>query len=264
MFYNDIFTDDSLERYIQLYSKGIDIKNIQPLSNETYKIFSRANTSIRLVNIKENYDFFTRSGKVKHFISCVRKVDIYRSIKYNIEVKDSYIYMIPIQTIKGTIVGFIFRGLYGNLKNAPKYHTTTSEVTDRIKKVPYMYGFYKDFESFDSHEYCKPIIVVEGAKDCIYIKQFYPYTLSTNTNKLGFNANILRELTDKIILCLDNDKGGKEYSQELKNLVKLGFNVSSVKLDEGIKDPCTYLKYPELEMGFQKRVLRAVEELEEV
>ena len=259
MFFDNVFIDDSIERYVALYERGTDIKHIKPLLNESYKIFVGSNTSIRVISIKDNYELLTRNKKVHYFINQIRKEDIYRSKKYNINITDSYFYMIPIQTVNGTIIDFILRSVFGK----KEYSRPVDINVGNIKKVPYMYGWYEDFKDYDSHNKCKPIVVCEGIKDSIYLKRFYPYILSNNTSHLGFNAHILRNITDKIILVYDNDEAGvkSRYSDKIL-LDKLRFNQYIITLDNGIKDPATYLDHPELEIKFRNKLLNAIYKLD--
>ena len=48
--------------------------------------------------------------------------------------------MIPVTTIKETIVGFILRGVLRS-----DYSTVSREFKDNIKRVPLMFGFNKNF-----------------------------------------------------------------------------------------------------------------------
>lgn len=267
MFLEEIQKNDSLDLngYIKLYSNGINIHDIKPLSNESFNLFLKSNVDIRLVSIKENYNLLSNLNKIHYFVNTVRKNDLLRSKKFNINIKDSYFYMIPIQTMKGTIVGFICRLICKNFisKNGIKYFSIFNKFKDYTKQVPYMFGFYKDFDDYDNYKECKPIIVCEGIKDCIYLKQFYPYVLSNNTSNLGFSTQVLRNITNKILIVYDNDKIGRPSSIEDSNkLQKLGYICNILELDKNIKDPATYIKYPELERRFVSRLKSSLKMLE--
>ena len=156
--------------------------------------------------------------------------------------------MIPVTTIKETIVGFILRGVTNS-----DYSTVSREFSDSSKRVPLMFGFNKKFESFDNHETCPPIVLCEGSKDCIFLKQFYPYTLAINTSSMGLNAQVLINLSNKFVLAYDNDKAGQGGIQrDKKTFRSLGAQVVSLDLDKTtdengkflIKDCSDYIKYP--------------------
>lgn len=247
----NITKNDSLEGYKALYNRGINIREINLLSNESFYVFLKSKVDIRLIAIKENYDIITTLDKMKYFINQVRKNDIYRSKRFNVGIKESYFYMIPIQTVKGTIVGFVCRFICKNFISSVLYFSTPTFIKDKVKQLPAMFGFYKDFEDYDSHRNCKPIVVCEGIKDCIYIKQFYPYVLSNNTSNLGSSIYLLRELTNKVILLYDNDKtGNKTTLSDTKRLNNLGIQTVSLELDDEFKDPANYIRDPEKEKNF--------------
>lgn len=255
--YSVLSNNLSFDNYILLYESGVDVKDILPIRSnnptvsETYKIFSLSNVSIKIINVKESYLHLIKLKKIEHFIKdlCSKSRD-----KDNV-----YFYMIPIQTVLGTIVGFIFRSVFHLPGLKRTYASVYSPFVDNIKKVPFMFGFYEDFKNFSKQDSCEPIVITEGVKDCIYLKQFYPYCLSNNTSKLGFNSYILRNLTDKIIIVYDNDTAGRESSfKEPYLLKKLGFYVERVPLDRDIKDPASYINYPTLENSFKHRLLRSI------
>jgi len=266
----DVFVDDSIENYINLYNEGKNInRDIEPLQNENYRVLSLANTDIRVLDRDEVYEKLVRLDKIKFFLND-------HVVRNTVTGKDTfvagnrYFYMIPVQTVKGTIVDFIFRRTFDSQLNGfdfkkNRYHSVKPIKEDTIKRVPFMYGFYKDFENFDydSRNGSKPIVVCEGSKDCIYLKQFYPYVLSINTSTIGFNAYILRNLTNKIVFVSDSDETGtKEFYKDRYILKNLGFRVLKVKLDKGIKDPASYINYPELEETFKKRFLKTIDKSE--
>ena len=259
----EINVDDSLESYIALYNRGISIKKIKPLSNESFDIFIKSNVDIRLVKIQDNYDLLSRLKKMYYFINQVRKNDSYRSKRFNVEIKHSYFYMIPIQTVKGTIIGFICRLICKNFIGTTRYFSTQSFIKDKIRQVPSIFGFYKDFEDYSSYKTCKTIIVCEGIKDCIYLKQFYPYVLSNNTSNLGSGIYLLSNITNKVILAYDNDKIGIPTAvSDSRKLIKRGVITDILDFDEGIKDPASYIKYPEKEELFREKLLYKIEKLE--
>ena len=116
-----------------------------------------------------------------------------------------------------------------------------------------MFGFNKAFKSFDNYKTCPPIVICEGSKDCIFLKQFYPYTVSINTSSMGLNTQVLINLTNKFVLAYDNDKAGQDgIYRDKKILRSLGAQVVSLELDRTldengkfiIKDCSDYIKFP--------------------
>ena len=222
----------NLKDYIDLYEKGLKLDRIKPLKNQTYRIFRSSGMDIRIVNRKYTYENSMAYQKIKHFTR-----------------NNENFYMVPVTTVKGTIVGFILRGVFKS-----DYSTISREFDDIEKKVPLMFGFDEKFKSFDKHETCYPIVVCEGSKDCIFMKNFYPYTVAVNTSSMGLNAQVLINLTNKFVLAYDNDTAGQDgIERDKKTLRSLGAQVVSLELDKSrdedgkflIKDVSDYLKYPE-------------------
>ena len=222
----------NIEDYIKLYEEGLKLDQIKPLKNQTYKIFKASGMDIRIVKRDKTYEDVEAFQKIKHFT-----------------VNNEYFYMIPVTTVKETIVGFILRGVLNS-----DYATVSREFSENSKRVPLMFGFNKKFESFDNYETCPPIVICEGSKDCIFLKQFYPYTVAINTSSMGLNAQVLINLSNKFILAYDNDKAGQDgIERDKRTLRSLGAQVTNLELDrakneEGkflIKDCSDYIKYPD-------------------
>lgn len=214
----------NIEDYIALYEQGLKLDHIKPLKNQTYKIFRASGLDIRIVHRKEVYKNPLAYGKIKYFIK-----------------DNEYFYMVPVTTINETLVGFILRGVFQS-----NYSTISREFKDSKKKIPLMFGFNKSFRDFDSHDVCCPIVVCEGSKDCIFLKQFYPYVVAVNTSSMGLNAQVLINITNKFVLAYDNDKAGQEGIERDKHILRgLGAQVTSLELDKNVKDCSDYINYPE-------------------
>lgn len=222
----------NIEDYIKLYKEGLKLSQIKPLKNQTYKIFKASRVDIRVVKRDKTYENAQAFQKIKHFT-----------------VNNEYFYMIPVTTVKETIVGFILRGV-----TKSDYSTVSREFSESSKRVPLMFGFNKNFESFDNHGTCPPIVICEGSKDCLFLKQFYPYTLAINTSSMGLNAQVLINLSNKFVLAYDNDKAGQEgIDRDKRTFRNLGAQVTALELDKSIdengkfliKDCSDYIKYPD-------------------
>lgn len=219
----------NIEDYIRLYKTGVTLDKVKPLQNQTYVVFLQSNHKVRLVNRKEVYASPLSFNKIKHFIN-----------------NNEFFYMIPIETVKETIVGFILRGVFTS-----DYSTISRVFQDPANQVRLMYGFDKKFKKYDDSKNCYPIIICEGCKDCISLKKIYPYVLANNTSSMGLNAYILRNISDKFLLAYDNDAAGKDGMKKDKELLRsIGAFVDNIKLPEGVKD-CTDLIYSE--RGFFKK-----------
>ena len=183
-----------------------------------------SNIDIRVIERDSNYGTLVKTEKLKRFTVDAGK----------------YFYSIPLQSPSGDYVGFIYRSLFTHA-----YASIYKPFSDNVKRVPYMFGFYKDFEKFDNYKKCMPIVVCEGAKDAIVLKKFYPFVLANNTSALRLNANILANITDKVILAYDNDETGhKEVKRDKRKLAQLGCSVDILKYDEGFKDAGEYINHP--------------------
>lgn len=221
----------NIKDYVSLYEQGLRLNQIKPLKNQTYLIFKASGLDIRIVHRKQTYSNVRAFEKIKHFV-----------------VDNEYFYMIPVTTINETIVGFILRGVLDS-----SYSTVSREFNDVKNRVPLMFGFDKKFKHFEEHDSCYPIVVCEGSKDCIFLKQFYPYVLSINTSSMGLNAHVLINISNKFVLAYDNDNAGQEgIHRDKKILRELGAQVVSLELDKSqdeygrflIKDCSDYTKYP--------------------
>lgn len=218
--------------YIELYRNGLTLDQIKPLKNQTYKIFKSSKVDIRIVHRRKTYEDAQAFQKIKKFTE-----------------ENEYFYMIPVTTIKETIVGFILRGVLQS-----NYATVSRKFDDLEKRVPLMFGFDRSFQNFENHKTCPPIVVCEGSKDCLFMKHLYPYVVAVNTSSMGLNAPILINMTNKFILAYDNDKAGQEGMERDKSILRsAGAQVVSLELSQAkdengkflIKDCSDYIKYPD-------------------
>lgn len=223
MEFNKLNFDD----YIKLHESGRSIKQMSPLANETYKVFAMAKVDIRVVDREKSLSHLSKCEKLLHFSTPNKKSD------------NRYFYSIPIQTPNGTYVGFIYRALFSH-----DYASVYKPFTDESKKVPYMFGFFEDFQNYDRHTTCMPIVVCEGVKDAIVLKRFYPYVLSNNTSALRLNADVLANVTDKVLLAYDNDETGRTSAyKDKKRLSALGCSVDILNYGNH-KDAGEFIDHP--------------------
>ena len=241
-------TKVNINDYIELYNESLTLDKIKPLQNQTYRLFRQSGLDIRVAHRSATYKNVRAFKKIEHFAR-----------------NNDYFYMIPVTTIKGTIVGFILRGVTN------KDYATVSRSFDSYEtQVPLMFGFDKSFQTYDEQVEkrgkCLPLIVCEGSKDCLMLKRVYPYVLSTNTSSLGLNAPVLRNITNRFLLAYDNDKSGSDgIARDKKILRGTGAYVESLKLHNGFKDCADYLDSPEKfeELKVQiKRKLKSLYDIE--
>lgn len=210
----------NIDEYIALHESGIPLNRVKPIACQTFNTLKNSNVDVRIIDRDKNLGRLYKLGQLGQFS------------KNTVEHSHRYFYSIPLQTVTGTIVGFIYRTVYGKA-----YTTVSRSFNNKECKVPIMFGFYKDFENFDQFEHSKPIIVCEGLKDCITLKKIYPYVLSNNTSHMGMNLQVLSNLTNKFILIYDNDKAGMEGSlEDIAKLQKINYNVVKISLKNGYKD----------------------------
>ena len=208
---------DSFEDYIDLYNISRPIKELSPLKNQTYMIFSQSNYDIRVFDRRECFGKLTYLSKINHFVEGV----------------GDFFYIIPMQTIKGTIVGFIYRKVLSS-EYASILKNNLEPLNDFVK-VPIMFGF-KDFNRYDEAKQL-PIVVCEGIKDALVLKRIYPFVLSNNTNRMGLSSYILRNITHRFIISYDNDNAGSDgYKSDKKTLNMMGAYAVRFKIPPDYKD----------------------------
>lgn len=91
----------------------------------------------------------------------------------------------------------------------------------------------KDFKRGD------PIFIVEGPKDCEAFNVFFKgyHCLSLMTSYLTTAQQlVLRALTDKIVLCLDNDSVGIESTTKFIKKNSVYFDIRPITFPPGVKD----------------------------
>jgi DNA primase len=210
----------NIDDYILLHSKGIPLNKVRPIANQTYDVLKDSNVDVRIIDRDKNLALIYRLAQLGTF-SKDTKTNSHR-----------FFYSIPIQTVSGTIAGFIYRTVFDK-----QYTTVSRDFSDKEHKVPLMFGFYKDFADYDKSNDCKPIIVCEGLKDCITLKKIYPYVLSNNTSHMGINLQVLSNLTNKFILIYDSDTAGQEGTlADIAKVQKLKYDVIELKVGHGYKD----------------------------
>jgi DNA primase len=144
--------------------------------------------------------------------------------------------VIPYKDAKGDLIGFAARNI--NYKEDDKYG-----------KYMYSKGLAKGETLFNMHNSKgKDLIVVEGVFDCLHANAKGMDNVVA-LGGTGFNNSQIKLMENaginKITLCLDNDKAGREAGQKMQELIsRTGskLEVKQVNLPAGIKDPDQLIK----------------------
>lgn len=205
------FDNSDLDSYMRLYENLLPITKMKSLNTKDFLSFKSKTTGnpVKLGDSKEHVRFIPYD------------VPYFKFFQTN-----KMFWMIPLEIPDGTIVGFIFKGFFGK-----EYRTKI------FSDVSVLFGL-STFSDFVKNNL---VIIVEGSKDCLYIQNnIYKHCLAVNTSKLtSATFEIIRYLTNKVLLIYDNDKTGNFQldvnKQQFKNE---GFAVFDVKYS--LKDPGEY------------------------
>jgi len=187
--------------FIKLYSHAIPINKLVPESNENFKCFSlKSGLPVGLVIVRDTISY---QYPLKSF--------------WKFFEENPYFWMIPMTTPTNKLIGFVLRGYHQK-----EYRT----VFNYGENIPPVFGW----EDFSDFSYNKPVVVCEGIKDAIWLKQYYKYTIALNGSSIT-NANlaIFKNMFSNVILCYDNDSaqnntGEKSSIRDKKILEKLDIN----------------------------------------
>lgn len=160
--------------------------------------------------------------------------------KVNENVYDTFInrVVIPIENLKGEVVGFTGR-IFNGEDNTAKYLNT--KETEIFKKSSLLFNYHNAKNYIRDR---KSVIVVEGNMDAIKMsaKGFKNVVALMGVALSNEQINILKRLKVPVILMLDNDNAGEEAT--IKNgefLINSGVDTKVVRLS-GAKDPDEYLE----------------------
>lgn len=235
--------------YISLYHQGIPLSQAKiPNPDDNFIIFKNSGIDIRIVDRDKNLRMLVdkdKFGSIENFL------------KDTEEYSHRYFYMIPLQTPKGTIVGFILRTVFGK-----SYVTISNSFEDRTKQVSFMFGWYKDFLRYDKEPKRLPIVVCEGSKDCMVLKKIYPYVLSNNTSSLGVNLEVLKQISNDFVLVYDNDEAGISGMEKDKYLLlREGCYCDTTHVPDGYKDACDLFANKEEFRKFGNSLLKKINDI---
>lgn len=145
--------------------------------------------------------------------------------------------MFPLHDTNGHVIGYNGRAYKGDITN--RY--VNSKETEIFKKRDYIYNYHRAKEEARDK---KEIIIMEGPMDVIRASTIgiNNVVATLGTAFSSSQANLIRRLSDNVILCFDGDdaglKGTKSAISELQNI---GINPKIVRLPDNL-DPDEYIK----------------------
>lgn len=190
---------DLYKEYIELYRHAVNLTDYEDY-DKTWKVLKhKEGFPVRYVDSKALMDYLPMDTNL-----------VGENQFYDL---NPYFYMIP-NEINKTIISFVLRGL-------------KKDYTD-YKGLSIVKPFF-GIRTFMNYTQGKPIILCEGAKDCIALQKIYPFTLGLlGVGLTKTNITILSKLTNKLILAYDNDiEGNKKIKVDIATLKANKFNVLS-------------------------------------
>lgn len=145
--------------------------------------------------------------------------------------------MFPLHDPNGRVIGYNGRAYLDS--NTNKY--VNSKETDIFKKRDFLYNYHR---AKDIARDKKEIIIMEGPMDVI---RAHTIGISNVVATLGTafgpsQANLIKRLTDNVILCFDGDAAGlKATKLAISELQKVGINPKIVRLENN-SDPDEYIR----------------------
>ena len=221
---NNIFTEQGVKARKYLENRGIDEAIIREFNiglslsdkDTLYKVLS---------NKKYDLDKIANLGLVNKV-----GLDIYDVFTNRI--------MIPIEDLKGQVVGFTGR-IFNNETDTAKYMNT--KETEIFKKGHILFNYHNARKSIRD---AKEVVVVEGNMDAITLsaKGIKNVVALMGVALSKEQINVLKKLKVPVILMLDNDSAGMDAT------VKNGELLQSAQIDTrvvrltGAKDPDEYIR----------------------
>ena len=160
--------------------------------------------------------------------------------KVNENVYDTFInrVVIPIENLKGEVVGFTGR-IFNGEDNTAKYLNT--KETEIFKKSSLLFNYHNAKNYIRDR---KSVIVVEGNMDAIKMsaKGFKNVVALMGVALSNEQIDILKRLKVPVILMLDNDNAGEDATiKNGESLINSGVDTKVIRLG-GAKDPDEYLE----------------------
>ncbi len=221
---NNIFTEKGIAARKYLQDRGIDESIIREF-NIGLSLDGKDTLYKLLNNKKYNSDKIVDLGLINKV-----GLDIYDTFSNRI--------MIPIEDLKGQVVGFTGR-IYNGEKDTAKYMNT--KETEIFKKGHILFNYHNARPNIREE---KCVIVVEGNMDAIKLSAS---GIKNVVALMGValskeQIDVLKKLKVPIILMLDNDQAGLDAT--IKNgdeLQKYNLDIRVVRLTDA-KDPDEYIR----------------------
>ena len=221
---NNIFTKDGIAARKYLEKRGIDEAIIKEF-NIGVALDSKDTLYKLLTNKKYSLDKLVNLGLANKF-----DANVFDTFSKRI--------MIPIENLKGQVVGFTGRIYNGEVDTAKYMNTKETEI---FKKGNILFNYHNARQSIREE---KKVIVVEGNMDAIKLSAS---GIKNVVALMGValskeQIDVLKKLKVPIILMLDNDSAGLEAT--VKNgdeLQKYDLDIRVVRLTDA-KDPDEYIR----------------------
>lgn len=97
----------------------------------------------------------------------------------------------------------------------------------------------------EDFHYGMPVVLTEGILDMEAIRTIYPYVMAITTSSLStFQVDFLATLTNRVVLCMDNDRSGEGGAKKsFWKLKERGIQSHIVKYGTNMKDPGTLWEF---------------------
>lgn len=175
-----------LADFVELYKALPSIAKMKPSESPEFLAFRRK----RGLPVK--------IGSVKKFLEKIPHDEAYYSFFQSAPI----FWMVPCDTPTGKVYGFVLRS----------YHGKVYRVLSSPGSIQVVFGF----GGFERYKRDYPILVTEGTKDCIYLQTIYRFSLALLSTSLSNEiVKLLRSLTDRVIVAMDNDTMGRKRSGEM-------------------------------------------------
>lgn len=205
------------DEFLALYLATPSVAKLKVLPSQEYKAFKdKVGLPVHLASVQEHLEFLPRYESFYPFFQ-----------------EHKMFWIIPCDLPSGKIAGFVLRSFKGKA-----YRAFVPSGSPQV-----LFGF----SSFSGFKKGKPIVLVESSKDQIYLSRIYPFVLSCLTDSISAElVDYLKELTDGVILALNNDEGGKTQTVRMRKAF-IAKGVRVVEMMPSKKDWGDYYDFPFLE-----------------
>lgn len=191
----DAETYHYLRKFCELYDAAVETSSVHKLkplkNNEEWEAFRTVKgLPPAIVSVKEHH----------------RHVPAYSPF-YRFYNANKLFWIIPCG-VPGGIAGFVLRAFKVTDPKQKFVHFAVKDGPDLL------YG-WEDFHDFRPDR--DPVILTEGIKDALFLKQFHPYTLACLTSSVSeFTLKILSRMTRNVVLAFDMDKAGRSGVKKVR------------------------------------------------